>query len=65
MEKHVSSTEKIDLFGSTSSSRAPQPKKDDKVKGSIIVDPTRDFIESLVPTLQQIMKQQTTMLQMM
>lgn len=56
MEKHVSSTRKTDLLGSSSYNRTSQPKREDKAKESMIVDTSQDSMDNLISTIKQMMK---------
>lgn len=65
MQRHVTSTSRFDLLMPSTSSRSSQTRKDDKSSGSINVDPSPNPMQMLLSSMTQMMKQQTTMMQMM
>ena len=48
MEKHVSSSGKVDLLNAVSTSRSSHTKNDDKASRSMNVDPSLDPTQSLL-----------------
>lgn len=65
MEKHVSSTSWADLLGPSTSSCSSKTKREDKSSRSMNVDMSPNSMEICISLMQQFMKQQTIMMQMM
>lgn len=57
MEKHVPSTGKTNLLGSSSSYHSSHTCREDKSLGSMNVDPSPDPMQTLISSMTQMMKQ--------
>ena len=65
MQRQVSSSSHSKILIPSISHRSSQPKKDDKASGSMKFDPTLNLMQSILRSINEIMKQKYTMLQMM
>ena len=65
MQRHVSSSGQSEILVPSMSHRSSQPKKDDKVSGSMKVDPTPNRKQPILASIIELIKQNSTMLQMM
>ena len=65
MQRHVSSSGQAEVLLPSTSSHSSQPKRDDEASGSMKVDPSPDPMQTILASMTKLMKQNSTMLQMM